>query len=234
MLKVRELCAFYGEVQVLWEVSFSISAKEIVAIVGPNGAGKTTTINGISGIIRTISGEVIFNNQSIIELPPHEIVELGISQIPEGRRLFSEMTVLENLELGAYGKRARERKEEAIQGVFDMFPILSARKNQLAGTLSGGEQQMLAIGRGLMSRPILLMIDEPSLGLSPLLVEELFKTIQRLNTQGLTVLLIEQNVHQALSISHRAYVLEVGKIMLQGRGQELLGDDYVREAYLGI
>jgi len=234
MLEVEQLEVFYGDVQALWGVSFSVVAGEIVTLVGSNGAGKTTTLRAISGLLKPTSGVIRFMGQEIQSLPPHQIVERGIAQVPEGRKLWPWMTVLENLELGAYTREARRRKKESIAWAFALFPRLRERRNQLAGTLSGGEQQMLAIARSLMSRPKLLMFDEPSLGLAPLLVAEVFRVIREINTQGVTVLLIEQNLHYALRLADRAYVLETGRIALQGRGQQLLENDYVKTAYLGL
>ena len=234
MLEAEKIDVFYGDVQALWGVSFSVVAGEIVTLVGSNGAGKTTMLRAISGLLKPTSGVIRFMGQEIQSLPPHQIVERGIAHIPEGRKLWPWMTVVENLELGAYTKEARRQKKESIAWAFALFPRLRERRNQLAGTLSGGEQQMLAIARGLMSRPKLLMFDEPSLGLAPLLVAEVFRVICEINTQGVTVLLIEQNLHHALRIADRAYVLETGRVVLQGRGQELLENDYVKTAYLGL
>jgi branched-chain amino acid transport system ATP-binding protein len=234
MLKVSKLNTFYGKVQALWDISFNINKKEIVAFVGANGAGKTTLINTISGILRPASGKITFNGTSIAGLAPHAIVELGISHIPEGRRLFPEMSVRENLEMGAYLSRVWRQKEETLEHVYELFPILKERGGQLARTLSGGEQQMLAMGRGLMSRPKLCIIDEPSNGLAPLFVKEIFEIIQGLRKQGIAILLIEQNVRQTLEVADRAYVLENGRVSLSGEGKKLLKRKLIKKAYLGL
>lgn len=234
MLEVENINVFYGEAQALWDVSFSVQEGEIVTLVGSNGAGKSTILNTISGLLVPSSGAIRLNGIRLDHLPAHRIVELGVAQIPEGRRLWPGLTVLENLELGAYTRQARAAREESLRWVFKLFPRLEERKYQLAGTLSGGEQQMLAIGRGLLSRPKILMLDEPSLGLAPFLVDEVFKTILEINRQGVTILLVEQNVHHALEIASRGYVLETGRIVLSGSGKELLEDPYVKTAYLGL
>jgi branched-chain amino acid transport system ATP-binding protein len=234
MLKVSKINTFYGKVQALWDISFNINKKEIVAFVGANGAGKTTLINTISGILRPVSGKITFNGTSIAGLAPHVIVELGISHIPEGRRLFPEMSVRENLEMGAYLPRVWKQREETLEHVYELFPILKERGGQLARTLSGGEQQMLAMGRGLMSRPKLCIIDEPSNGLAPLFVKEIFEIIQGLRKQGIAILLIEQNVRQTLEIADRAYVLENGRVTLSGEGKKLLKRKLIKKAYLGL
>ena len=234
MLDVKKINTFYGKVQVLWDISLKISKKEIVAFIGANGAGKTTLINTISGLLRPASGTIKFLGKSIGGLAPHAIVELGICHIPEGRRLFPDMSVHENLEMGAYPPHAWKQKEETLEQVYRVFPLLKEREKQLARTLSGGERQMLAIGRGLMSRPSLCLVDEPSYGLAPLLVAEIFRIIQGLRDQGITILLIEQNIRQSLEIADRAYVLENGRICLEGACDELLQSDSVRKAYLGL
>jgi branched-chain amino acid transport system ATP-binding protein len=234
MLKVSKLNTFFGKVQALWDISFNINKKEIVAFVGANGAGKTTLINTISGILRPVSGKITFNGTSIAGLAPHVIVELGISHIPEGRRLFPEMSVRENLEMGAYLPRVWKQREETLEHVYELFPILKERGGQLARTLSGGEQQMLAMGRGLMSRPKLCIIDEPSNGLAPLFVKEIFEIMQGLRKQGIAILLIEQNVRQTLEIADRAYVLENGRVSLSGAGKNLLKRKLIKKAYLGL
>ena len=234
MLKLNEVSAHYGDVQALRGVSFVIKEGEIVSIIGSNGAGKSTTLNTISGILRASSGTIEFLGRRIENLYPHQIVDQGVVQIPEGRLLFPYMSVLENLELGAFNDKARRAKEENIKIVFSLFPILQERMNQLGGTLSGGEQQMLAIARGLMAMPKLLMLDEPSLGLAPLLVRQVFETVKAINGQGITVLLVEQNVFHCLSTAVRGYVLENGSVVLDGGGKELLNNPQVREAYLGI
>jgi branched-chain amino acid transport system ATP-binding protein len=214
-------------------VSLSVNQGEIVALVGPNAAGKSTTLNMVSGIIRPRRGQVLFQGQRVDTLPPHAIVELGIVQIPEGRGLFPFMTVRENLELGSYSTEARRRKAETLQHVLDLLPVLKERRDQLAGSLSGGEQQMLAIGRGLMARPKLLMLDEPSLGLAPMLVQKCFEIVKEVHAQGTTVLLVEQNVHHALAMADRGYVLENGRVVMSGKGADLLTDPNLRKAYLG-
>jgi branched-chain amino acid transport system ATP-binding protein len=234
MLEVCDVATVYGKVQALWDVCLEVNEAEIVALVGSNGAGKTTLLNTITGLLPPASGSVKFLGQRIDGLPSHAIVELGISHIPEGARVFPDMTVRENLEMGAYPLRAWRQKEETLEQVYQGFPLLKERGRQLARTLSGGERQMLAMGRGLMSRPKLCIFDEPSYGLAPLLVAELFRVIQDLRDQGITILLIEQNVRKSLEIADRAYVLENGRVCLQGECGELLESDYVRQAYLGL
>jgi branched-chain amino acid transport system ATP-binding protein len=234
MLEVSNIDTFYGMIQALWGVSLKIEEAEIVALVGANGAGKTTLLNTISGLLRPSSGSIEFLGKRIDGLKSHAIVELGISHIPEGRRLFPDMSVLENLEMGAYLQRAWKKKEETLDKVYELFPILKARKGQLTRTLSGGEQQMVAMGRGLMSRPSLCFIDEPSSGLAPMVVEEIFHIIQGLRDQGIAIFLIEQNVQQTLEIADRAYVLENGRITLEGGSKELLEEELIRKAYLGL
>ncbi len=234
MLRLNEVSAHYGDVQALRGVSFIINEGEIVSIIGSNGAGKSTTLNTISGILQASSGTIEFLGRRIENLHPHQIVDQGVVQIPEGRLLFPYMSVLENLDLGAFNNKARRTKEKNIKIVFSLFPILQERMSQLSGTLSGGEQQMLAIARGLMAMPKLLMLDEPSLGLAPLLVRQVFETVKAINGQGITVLLVEQNVFHCLSTAVRGYVLENGSVVLEGGGKELLNNPQVREAYLGI
>jgi len=234
MLEVSDINTFYGKIQALWDVSLRIDEKEIVALVGANGAGKTTLLNTISGLLRPTSGSVEFLSKRIDGLTLHSIVELGISHIPEGRRLFPDMSVRENLEMGAYTKRVWKHKQEILDKVYQLFPILKARQRQLAKTLSGGEQQMVAMGRGLMSRPRLCIIDEPSSGLAPIVVDEIFHIIQGLRDQGIAIFLIEQNVQQTLEITDRAYVLENGRVVLEGESKELLEEELIRKAYLGL
>ncbi len=234
MLEVSNLNTFYGNIQALWDVSLDIKEAELVALVGANGAGKTTLLKTISGLLPPASGQVEFLGKRIDGLQSHIIVELGMSHIPEGRKLFPEMSVRENLEMGAYTKRVWNQKLETLEEVYKLFPILKARRGQLARTLSGGEQQMVAMGRGLMSKPKLCIIDEPSSGLAPLLVDEIFQTIQGLRGQGISIFLIEQNVQQTLEIADRAYVLENGKIVLSGESKELLQEEMIRKAYLGL
>ncbi|MGH7268005.1 MAG: ABC transporter ATP-binding protein [Candidatus Rokuibacteriota bacterium] len=234
MLAVAGLQVAYGDVQALWGIDFEVPAGGVVTLLGANGAGKTTTLRAISGLLRPRAGTIRLEGRDVGGLPPHAIVGLGISHIPEGRRLWPGMTVQENLELGAYPARARAERHETFGWVLRLFPRLAERRGQLAGTLSGGEQQMLAIGRALMARPRVLMLDEPSLGLAPLVVAELFRTIVAVNREGVTVLLVEQNVHQALRIARHGYVLETGRIVTSGPAQALLEDPYVKEAYLGL
>jgi branched-chain amino acid transport system ATP-binding protein len=234
MLEVQNINVFYGEAQALWDVSFSVKEGEIVTLVGSNGSGKSTSIRSISGLVPPRSGQITFVGTRTDVLPAHKIVELGIAQIPEGRRLWPALSVRDNLELGAYLPRARAVRHETTDWVFRLFPRLKERQSQLAGTLSGGEQQMLAIGRGLLSKPRLLMLDEPSLGLAPVLVDEVFRAIQEINREGVTILLVEQNVNHALAISARGYVLETGRLVIAGTGAELLADEHVKTAYLGF
>ena len=234
MLRVNDLDVFYGKLQALWGVSLEIQAHEIVALIGANGAGKTTLLNAISGVVPPASGRIEFMDQRIAGLKSHAIVELGISHIPEGRKLFQDMTVRENLEMGAYPKRVWNRRQEILDEVFQLLPFLKIRQAQIVSTLSGGEQQMVAMGRGLMSKPKLCMIDEPSSGLAPLVVAEVFKMIERLRDDGIAVFLIEQNVQQTLEIADRAYVLENGKVTLSGESERLLETDLIRTAYLGL
>ena len=234
MLKVEGISTHYGDIQVLWKASLEVAPKAVVTMVGSNGSGKTTTINTIAGMLHPTSGTIQFLGEPIHQLPPHRIVEKGISLIPEGRKLFPEMTVLENLELGAYFPKARRKIGETLQWVFGLFSRLEERKSQLAGTLSGGEQQMLTVGRGLMSIPQLLLIDEPSMGLAPIVVAELFRTIRKINQEGVTVFLVEQNARLAMEISDRTYVLENGRIVREGESKDLLKDDDIRKAYLGL
>jgi len=234
MLEVKKINVFYDDAQALWDISFTVCKGEIVTLVGSNGSGKSTTLKAISGLVPPSSGEISLEETRIDRMAAHRIVEMGIAQIPEGRRLWPGLSVRENLELGAYTKAARAVRAETMEWVLGLFPLLKSRTNQLAGTLSGGEQQMLAIGRGLLSCPKLLILDEPSLGLAPLLVGEVFETIQKINREGMTILLVEQNVNHALAISARGYVLETGRIVLSGTGKELLADEHVKTAYLGF
>lgn len=232
MLAVENLSVHYGMIQAVREVSFTVEKGEIVSLIGANGAGKTTILRTISGLNRPSSGSVHFENQPIHKALPQKIVAAGLCQVPEGRHIFSGMTVQENLEMGAFLRKDKEFKQEYEQ-IFERFPILKERRNQDAATLSGGEQQMLAMGRALMSKPKLLLLDEPSMGLAPMFIQEIFSIIQEINRQGTTVLLIEQNAKMALSIAHRGYVLETGKVVLAGTGQELLESEEVKKAYLG-
>ncbi len=234
MLEVRHVAAAYGKVQVLWDVCIEVHEAEIVALIGSNGAGKTTLLKTITGLLRPVSGTVEFLGQRIDGLPPHAITELGISHVPEGGRVFPDMTVRENLEMGAYPLRAWRQRQETLEQVYLLFPLLKERGRQLARSLSGGERQMLAMGRGLMSRPKLCLFDEPSYGLAPLLVAEVFRIVGEMRNQGITIFLVEQNVRHSLEIADRAYVLENGRICLQGECGELLHSDYVRQAYMGL
>jgi branched-chain amino acid transport system ATP-binding protein len=234
LLSVQGIDVFYGEVQALWDVSFEVERGEIGTLIGSNGAGKTTSIKTVSGLLAPRAGTITFNGERIDRLPAHRIVERGIAQVPEGRRLWPEMTVQENLELGAYTKEARTKRTETLRRIYDLFPRLYERRSQAAGTMSGGEQQMCAIGRGLMSLPKLLMLDEPSLGLAPLLVAEVFEIVREINRGGVTVLLVEQNVRHALELASRSYVLESGRVVLSGSGKDMLNNPEVQAAYLGV
>jgi branched-chain amino acid transport system ATP-binding protein len=233
LLEVKGVDVLYGDVQAVWDLSIHVDEGAIVALVGANGAGKTTLLKTISGIIRAKRGEILFSGKSLTKIRPQEVVNIGISHVPEGRRLFSKLTVLENLRLGAYPPRARSLFAQSLERAYGLFPVLKERKDQMAGSLSGGEQQMLAIGRALMAQPHLLMLDEPSLGLSPIFVRTMFELIGTLNNQKVTILLVEQNIHQALKIAHQAYVLKTGKIAMSGRGDELLSNPEVQKAYIG-
>jgi len=232
-LVVKGVDVLYGDVQALWDVSLEVKQGTIVSLVGANGAGKSTLLKTISGINRATKGEILFSGKSVTHLKPQEVVDIGISHVPEGRRLFASLTVLENLKLGAYPPRARAVFENSLEKAFTLFPVLKSRQNQKAGSLSGGEQQMLAIGRAMMSQPTILMLDEPSLGLSPILVKTMFDLVASLNKQGVTMLLVEQNVRQALKIANHAYVLKNGRIVMSGGGEELLADPEVQKAYIG-
>ena len=234
MLEVKGIDVFYGDVQVLWDVSFDVNKGEIVALIGGNGSGKTTTLATVSSLLKPRKGSVTWEGQPIHTRAPHDLVSLGIAHVPEARRLFPEMTVRENLLLGALAPEAKKARPETLEKVFTIFPRLREREKQQAGTLSGGEQQMAAIARGLMSKPRLLMLDEPSLGLSPILVADIFRVIKEVHAAGVTVLLVEQNVFKTLAIADRAYVLGNGRIVLHGKGADLLADDHVRKAYLGL
>lgn len=234
MLEVKDISVAYGDIQVLSGVTLHINEGEIVTLIGSNGAGKTTTLNAISGLMRIREGTITLDSLRIDQMPPHRIIELGATQIPEGRELFPEMTVLENLQLGAYLPRARASSGESLEWVYQLFPVLKGRGSQITGTLSGGEQQMVAIARGLMTRPKLLMFDEPSLGLAPLVVDELFQIINEINKTRVDILLVEQDVNLALEIAHRAYLIENGEIVMEGKSEDFIADDYVRESYLGI
>jgi len=234
LLEVNDLNVYYGAIHALQGISFTVNEGEIVSLIGANGAGKSTTLRTISGLLRPRRGNIAFKGQDITMTPAEQIVTLGISQVPEGRKIFAPLTVRENLEMGAYTRADPAEIEQSMQRVFASFPRLKERVNQLGGTLSGGEQQMLATGRGLMSRPTLLLLDEPSMGLSPILVEEIFRIIKEINSQGTSILLVEQNALMALSIAHRAYVIETGHIVLEGDAKKLREDPKVKAAYLGV
>lgn len=231
MLKIENLKTGYGPIEVLHQISLRVERGEIVTLLGANGAGKSTTLMSICGILPARGGRIEFEGRDIAHLPPHEIVARGIVQVPEGRRIFPRLTVRENLEMGAFARR--DANQEELTKVFELFPILRERQRQLGGTLSGGEQQMLAIGRALMGKPRLLLLDEPSLGLAPMLVAQIFRTIREINAAGATILLVEQNARQALAIAHRGYVMQTGKIVLEDTGKNLLNSQQVRKAYLG-
>jgi branched-chain amino acid transport system ATP-binding protein len=234
MLRLERVCAGYGDLQVLWDLSLEVRKGEIVALVGGNGAGKTTTLKVVTGLLRMKSGEVAYEGKSLVNLKPHEIVSLGISMVPEGRRLFGKMTVYDNLLVGSFQKRTKEERASRMDWVYGLFPILRQRRDQVAGSLSGGEQQMLAIGRALMADNPLLILDEMSLGLAPRIVNEIFEVMVRLNRSGMSILLVEQDVPDTLDIAHRGYVLENGRIVKEGPAADLANDPHVREAYLGL
>jgi len=233
MLKLTEIDTYYGDLQALWGVSLEVNEGEMVSLIGPNGAGKTTTLLSITGLLRPARGGITFDGHDLLKVPPDKIVDLGVSMVMEGGRVFAGMTVIENLELGAYGMRARKDCLETMEKVFETFPRLKERLTQRAGTLSGGERQMLAIGRAMMSKPKLLMLDEPSFGLAPILVDAIFEMVKGINQQGVTILLVEQNVRAALELANRAYVIENGRIVGEGSGEALLSFESVRSAYLG-
>jgi len=233
ILTVKDLSVYYGVIQALKGISFHVDKGEIVALIGANGAGKTTTLHTLSGLINADKGSIMYKGNDLIKMPGHKIVSCGMAQVPEGRRVFAEMTVLQNLKMGAYTRKDKSEMETTLQKIYKRFPRLEERKSQLAGTLSGGEQQMLAMGRALMSHPDIILMDEPSMGLSPIFVNEIFNIIQDVNKDGVTVLLVEQNAFKALSIADRAYVLETGSIVKSGNAAELAKDSSVKEAYLG-
>ena len=234
MLKVNGIDVFYGDLQVLWDVSFEVKEKEILVLVGANGAGKSTTIRTVSSLLTPRKGSIEFDGIRLDKTPPYNVIAHGIVHVPEGRRLFPQMSVEENLIMGTLYPAAKANRFKTMERVYGLFPRLLERKKQLAGTLSGGEQQMLAVGRGLMSLPKLMMFDEPSLGLAPILVQDIFRIVRKINEEGVTVLLVEQNVRQTLAMCHRAYVLENGRVVLEGTGQALMANEHVKEAYLGI
>ncbi len=233
MLEIKDVEVFYGMIQAIKGVSFQVNEGEVIALIGANGAGKTTILHSITGLIAPKKGQIFFEEQDITATPAHKIVSMGMAHVPEGRRVFAQLTVLENLKMGAFTRKDKEEVEESLIRVYKRFPRLEERKNQMAGTLSGGEQQMLAMGRALMSRPRIILNQEPSMGLSPIFVNEIFDIIREVSEGGTTVLLVEQNAKKALSIADRAYVLETGRIVLDGKAQELLNDDSVKKAYLG-
>ena len=233
MLEVKDIEVFYGVIQAIKGISFEVNEGEVIALIGANGAGKTTTLHTITGLLQPKKGSIMFEGKDITKVPAHKIVSLGMSHVPEGRRVFGELTVYENLKMGAYTRKDKAEIQETLEMVYKRFPRLEERKNQLAGTLSGGEQQMLAMGRALMSHPKIIVMDEPSMGLSPIFVNEIFKIIQDVSKSGTTVLLVEQNAKKALSIADRAYVLETGKIVLEGDAKELMNNDSIKKAYLG-
>ncbi len=232
ILEVTDLEVFYGVIQAIKGISFEVNPGEIIALIGANGAGKTTTLQTITGLIPSKAGHIVYDGKDITKMPGHKLVSMGMAHVPEGRRVFAQLTVLQNLKLGAYTRKDKGELEETLQIIYQRFPRLEERKNQLAGTLSGGEQQMLAMGRALMSHPKLIVMDEPSMGLSPIYVNEIFDIIQKINADGTTVLLVEQNAKKALAVADRAYVLETGKIVLSGDASELMTDDSVKKAYL--
>jgi branched-chain amino acid transport system ATP-binding protein len=233
-LEIRDLSFAYGDLQALWNVDLKVEPGEIVSVVGANGAGKSTLLKNISRTVRGRAAALSFDGQDLRDMPAHDVVELGVVQVPEARRIFPDMTVLENLRVGSYSRRSRADRARNLERAFSLFPRLSERQKQLGGTMSGGEQQMLAIARGLMANPRLLLLDEPSIGLAPLLVTNIFETIAEINRQGTTIVLLEQNVYQSLRISHRGYVVELGRIVLQGTGAELAENEHVKKAFLGI
>lgn len=233
LLEVSDLKVYYGVIQAIKGISFEVNQGEVVALIGANGAGKTTTLHTVSGLLPAKEGKIIFDGKDISKVPAHKIVSMGMAHVPEGRRIFQELSVLENLKLGAYTRKNKAEIAESIEMVYDKFPRLKERKNQVAGTLSGGEQQMLAMGRALMSKPRIILMDEPSMGLSPLLVSEIFEIIKEIRNSGTTVLLVEQNAKKALSIADRAYVLETGNITLSGDASKLINDESIKKAYLG-
>ena len=233
MLEVKNLEVYYGMIQAIKGISFEVNEGEVISLIGANGAGKTTTLHAVTGLIAPRAGQIIFEGKDITKVPGHKLVSMGIAHVPEGRRVFSQLSVYENLKLGAYTRKDKNEIEETLEHIYMRFPRLKERKNQLAGTLSGGEQQMLAMGRALMSRPRIILMDEPSMGLSPIYVNEIFNIIKEVSQSGTTVLLVEQNAKKALSIADRAYVLETGKIVLEGDAKELMNDESVKKAYLG-
>ena len=233
MLEVRDLNVYFGVIQAIKNISFDVDAGEVVALIGANGAGKTTTLHTVTGLLPAASGKITLDGKDLGKVPAHKIVSMGMAHVPEGRRVFAALSVYDNLKMGAYTRKDKKEIEDSLEMVFEAFPRLKERRNQVAGTLSGGEQQMLAMGRALMSKPRIILMDEPSMGLSPLYVTEIFEIIKKIKSEGTTVLLVEQNANMALQVADRAYVLETGKITLEGTGKELASSDEVRKAYLG-
>lgn len=233
MLEIKDIEVFYGMIQAIKGIDFQVNEGEVIALIGANGAGKTTILHTITGLLSPKKGAVLFEGKDITKIPPHKIVSMGMAHVPEGRRVFAQLTVYQNLKLGAYTRKDKDKIEETLQMIYKRFPRLEERKNQIAGTLSGGEQQMLAMGRALMSQPKIILMDEPSMGLSPIFVNEIFDIIKEVSNSGTTVLLVEQNAKKALSIADRAYVLETGKIVLEGNAKDLLNNDAIKKAYLG-
>ena len=233
MLEIKDLEVYYGMIQAIKGISFEVNKGEIIALIGANGAGKTTILHTITGLLSPKKGSVVFEGTDITKVPAHKIVSMGMAHVPEGRRVFADLSVYENLKMGAYTRKDKNEIEETLKMVYEHFPRLEERKNQMAGTLSGGEQQMLAMGRALMSKPSIILMDEPSMGLSPIFVNEIFEIIQEVSNMGTTVLLVEQNAKKALSIADRAYVLETGKIVMEGKAEDMLNDDSIKKAYLG-
>ena len=233
MLEIKDLEVYYGMIQAIKGISFEVNKGEVIALIGANGAGKTTILHTITGLLSPKKGSVVFEGTDITKVPAHKIVSMGMAHVPEGRRVFADLSVYENLKMGAYTRKNKNEIEETLKMVYEHFPRLEERKNQMAGTLSGGEQQMLAMGRALMSKPSIILMDEPSMGLSPIFVNEIFEIIQEVSNMGTTVLLVEQNAKKALSIADRAYVLETGKIVMEGKAEDMLNDDSIKKAYLG-
>ena len=233
LLEVRDLNVYFGVIQAIKNISFDVDKGEVVALIGANGAGKTTTLHTVSGLLAPKSGSIVLNGKELTKVPAHKIVSMGMAHVPEGRRVFAALSVFDNLKMGAYTRKDKNETEQTLEMVFEYFPRLKERKNQVAGTLSGGEQQMLAMGRALMSKPSIVLMDEPSMGLSPLYVGEIFEIIKQVKKEGTTVLLVEQNANMALQVADRAYVLETGKIIMDGKASDLMNDERVRKAYLG-
>lgn len=234
LLELKSLYVAYGDAPAVWDASLEVDAAEIVSVIGPNGAGKSTLINAIAGVMRAKSGSILMDGKELAQTPAHQVCRYGIALVPEGRRLFTSMSVIDNLDLGGYRPEAREQRQRTIEEVYELFPILKERQNQIAGTMSGGQQQMVAIGRAMMAKPRLLLLDEPSLGLAPSIVDDMFRSIKAINQQGVAVLLVEQNISKALEIASRAYVIEQGRIVTSGHPEALVQRDEIRQAYLGL